>query len=247
MSEKGLSDSTTFWLAFGGVVTAIGTFFLAIGTVQRIGPASLWENGWFRTGFGMAVVGMCAVLWSVVLFLAHRHVEKHESTPPLQLEISTDDVEQVSDLGWARSVLRKQLDSPTEFVRVTHGRLAGPLDLDLDSPRVYFMFTILNMLVVPITVESLQGMMRFNRASVEPPPDIDTPEAPVELACGERKTFQVQQWLIGNVRDAVRASITAPIFDATGLAFRCSFSDPETGKHRTFDVPILLLYVRQAS
>lgn len=220
-------------------MTGIATAFLVIGTVQRIGDASLWENGWFRTGFGMAVVGMCAVLWSVVLFMAHRHVGKHGSALPQQGETLADDIAQVTDLDWARPVLQEQLARPAEFVAVTHGALAVPLFLDGDSPRVSFGFSIRSSLVLPISVESLKGNLKFDGVRLQPGPEIEIPEAPVPIECGQVKALQVQQWLTGNHAEAVRAS-ESPVFDARGLAFRCSFADSGTGEQRIFDVPVAM-------
>lgn len=63
-------------------MAAIAAIPLAVGVAQREGTTSLWANGWFRLGFGMAAVGMLAISWSLVLFLAHRHAQVHASQQP---------------------------------------------------------------------------------------------------------------------------------------------------------------------
>lgn len=72
-NDSRLPDSATFWLGLGGVVATLAAIPLVVGTVQREGNVSLWSNGWFTFGFMMAAAGVLAVIWSLVLFLAHRH------------------------------------------------------------------------------------------------------------------------------------------------------------------------------
>jgi len=59
MRDKPFYDSALFWVALGGVVVTIGGI--------------LWSHG----GLIAVVVGSLMLLWSLVLFLAHNHAERH--------------------------------------------------------------------------------------------------------------------------------------------------------------------------
>lgn len=74
-----LRDSALFWLALGGVVATIGAIPMA--AIGKMEVASPWKSWYFRVGFGMAAVGMLALIWALVLFVAHRHVQSHVASP----------------------------------------------------------------------------------------------------------------------------------------------------------------------
>lgn len=80
-ARTSLRESSIFWLALGGVMAALAALPLAVGAAQKEGSESLWSNGWFVLGIVMAALGMLAVWWALVLFLAHRHIQLCERQP----------------------------------------------------------------------------------------------------------------------------------------------------------------------
>lgn len=78
-NPRRLYDSATFWLAVGAIVTVLAALPGAVG-IAEVQPhwADLWSNGWFRLAIGGELLGITALCWSLILFMAHRHVEWHQ-------------------------------------------------------------------------------------------------------------------------------------------------------------------------
>ena len=71
-------DSGGFWLAVGILVIALTALpaGLAIAQVQPHW-GNLWSNRWFDVAILGEVLGILALLWSLILFMSHRHLEAH--------------------------------------------------------------------------------------------------------------------------------------------------------------------------
>ena len=76
-----MRDSAPLWLAVGGVAAALSAAPLTVGATEKPPGASVWDNGWIVTGLGMAVLGLLALLWALVLVVAHRHGESLDRHP----------------------------------------------------------------------------------------------------------------------------------------------------------------------
>lgn len=91
MRDHPFYDSALFWLPLGGAVGVIGAFVAGIGVVKVAAKPNgeLWSNAWFDSGVAGVIVGVGMLLWSLVLYLAHQHVNKHlaevSSSHPVKL------------------------------------------------------------------------------------------------------------------------------------------------------------------
>ncbi len=107
MRQTSLFESASFVVAAGGAVALIGGVFLGIGVAQVIPnpAASLWSNPWFWIGLILVVIGGLLVVWSVVLFIAHRHAATHWCPDPAAHELRRN----ASSEDWrrVRSVLHQ--------------------------------------------------------------------------------------------------------------------------------------------
>jgi hypothetical protein len=99
-SRKQLQDSALFWVALGAAVIVLG------GVLMTRAPAKAnLSDVWLTSGLAVALGGCFLLLWALVLFLAHRHAEKHmcpdpsvhgqaaprATTPPFQVINVTDE------------------------------------------------------------------------------------------------------------------------------------------------------------
>lgn len=81
MSERAhYYDSALFWLPFGAAAAVIGGIFTAIGANRVTAGASLLSDLSFDGGLALVVVGVVLLVWSLALFLAHRHIASHVSS-----------------------------------------------------------------------------------------------------------------------------------------------------------------------
>jgi len=77
-----LRDSANFWVALGAAVVLASSIPLGIGVARTPHDQTLWSCGWFIAGVGIFAIGALMLLWSLVLFLAHRHAEGHMCPNP---------------------------------------------------------------------------------------------------------------------------------------------------------------------
>jgi hypothetical protein len=85
MGDRPLYDRALFWVALGGALSVIGGIVLSVGVAQVVADTThpdLWSNRWFEVGFGAFVVGVLALVWALVLYVAHRHAEQHWCPDP---------------------------------------------------------------------------------------------------------------------------------------------------------------------
>jgi hypothetical protein len=75
-----LRDRTGFWLGLAGVLAAIGAVPVGIGIgATTVSPAhkSLWSSPWFDMGIAAVLLAVAFCGWSLILYVAHSHAEKH--------------------------------------------------------------------------------------------------------------------------------------------------------------------------
>jgi hypothetical protein len=73
MPRISLDESARFWCAMGSAVAVIGGILLGVGVTKSQGNhSSLWSEGWFDAGFGVMLLGAFALVWALILYLAHR-------------------------------------------------------------------------------------------------------------------------------------------------------------------------------
>ena len=70
-----LRESAGLWVGVGAALGALSAVPLIVGVNERVGKASIWNNGWFVLGAGIAVLGALALLWALVLVVAHRYAQ----------------------------------------------------------------------------------------------------------------------------------------------------------------------------
>jgi len=75
-----LYESAGFWVAATGGFLIGGGVVIDHAHVAR--TASIWPSRAFEVGFALFLCGGILFLWSVVLFLAYRHVARHEQPSP---------------------------------------------------------------------------------------------------------------------------------------------------------------------
>jgi hypothetical protein len=77
--KRPLYDSATFWGVWGALAVVIGSAFVLIGASElpERNP-DRWSNAWWNIGIGLLAVGVLSLLWSLILFLAHRYAEGME-------------------------------------------------------------------------------------------------------------------------------------------------------------------------
>lgn len=73
-SRPGLPDGCGFWLGAAGFLAALGAIGIAIAVTDYHPP---WPTAWFVAGSVMCTLGCAAVIWALVLYLAHREAEGH--------------------------------------------------------------------------------------------------------------------------------------------------------------------------
>ena len=57
-----------------GALAVIGGTLLGVGVAEsQTHQSSLWSEGWFDAGFGVTLLGAFALVWALILYLAHRH------------------------------------------------------------------------------------------------------------------------------------------------------------------------------
>jgi hypothetical protein len=72
-----LFDSALFWLSLGAAVTVVGGIFVTVGAARTPVRESVLSDGWFDAGIAVVAIGVGLLFWSLVLFLAHQHAERH--------------------------------------------------------------------------------------------------------------------------------------------------------------------------
>src|SRR5579862_754723 len=82
MQRNRLFDSAQFWVLLGGGVAVVGGILVTVGVARTPEGHELWAEGWFAVGIAAIVVGALCLLWGLVLFVAHRHAEKHMCPDP---------------------------------------------------------------------------------------------------------------------------------------------------------------------
>lgn len=78
-----LRDNTGFWLALAGVLAVVGGIPAGIGAAATSAiHASLWSSAWFDLGIAIVLFAIAFSVWSLILFIAHSHAEKHWCPDP---------------------------------------------------------------------------------------------------------------------------------------------------------------------
>jgi hypothetical protein len=78
-SRPGLTDGCGFWIAAAGVFAVLGAVGITIAITEYNPP---WPSAWFIAGAVMCTLGVTAVVWALVLYLAHREAERHWCPKP---------------------------------------------------------------------------------------------------------------------------------------------------------------------
>jgi len=76
VDRKRLHDSALFWVALGAAVALIGGILLNTGVSRTTVRESLLSSGWFVAGLVVIGVAALMLLWSLVLFVAHRYAQR---------------------------------------------------------------------------------------------------------------------------------------------------------------------------
>jgi hypothetical protein len=78
-----LFDRAGFWSAVAAVLVALGGVGLLLGTVNLAAHQGNREP-WFGIGIALVTLAVVALLWAIILFLAHRYAESHPVTAPAE-------------------------------------------------------------------------------------------------------------------------------------------------------------------
>lgn len=103
-----LFERAGFWLAIGVAVTGLGGVPFGLGVSEVAAGYHPWQNGWVRVGFVFWGVAVLAVLWAVVLYLAHHQSERH-----LARRVAAAPAAPASAAGWD-SLDRRRVQLYTE-------------------------------------------------------------------------------------------------------------------------------------
>lgn len=78
-----LYDSATFWAVLAGALVVLGGVGVSIGIAQstRLPSPEYWANIWFTGGVAVLALAVAALLWALVLYLAHGHRARHAGVP----------------------------------------------------------------------------------------------------------------------------------------------------------------------
>ena len=120
MSRK-LFDSALFWVAFGGAVSAIGIGVVLWTTSTAASHKSPSEPR-FALGIGVTVVGAGALLWGLVLLLAHRYAE-HHIAPNSQRVMATEAAPDATTLARLRE-LQQEAPALHQAIDMAYGQQA---------------------------------------------------------------------------------------------------------------------------
>jgi hypothetical protein len=113
--EPNLRDRCGFWLGLAAFFAAIGAAGVTVAITKYVAP---WTSAWFIFGAVTAMLGFVCVWWSLVLYVAHKHAEKHWCPDPrahevniegraIGLQQSFSESGPTVDIGWLRALLRQ--------------------------------------------------------------------------------------------------------------------------------------------
>jgi hypothetical protein len=72
-------DGCGFWLAVAGVLAILGAAGITIAITEYQPP---WPSAWFIVGMVVCALGVVAVIWALVLYLAHQEAGNHWCPKP---------------------------------------------------------------------------------------------------------------------------------------------------------------------
>jgi len=113
--KPSLQDRCGFWLGLAAFFAAIGAAGVTVAITKYVTP---WTSAWFIFGAVMAMLGFVCVWWSLVLYVAHKHAEKHWCPDPrahevnmkeraIGLEKTFSESGHTVDNDWLRALLRQ--------------------------------------------------------------------------------------------------------------------------------------------
>jgi hypothetical protein len=79
-------ESALFWCAIAAGLIPVGGILLGVGLARQPKTGSIWADGWFAAGFGVMILGCLALVWALILYLAHRE----ETRPSAQSTGATE-------------------------------------------------------------------------------------------------------------------------------------------------------------
>jgi hypothetical protein len=78
-----LRDRALFWIALAAVLAAVGAVPAGIAAAATSAiHASPWTSVWFRVGIAAEILAVMSSMWSLILYVAHNHAEKHWCPDP---------------------------------------------------------------------------------------------------------------------------------------------------------------------
>lgn len=101
-----LKDRTVFWLGLAAALAAIGAVPAGIAAAATSAASkSPWSSTWFDAGVAVILLAAASSVWSLILYVAHYHAEKHWCPDPSAHVLPTkggqlqDVVAPVSEIG----------------------------------------------------------------------------------------------------------------------------------------------------
>lgn len=64
-----------FWSALGGAVVVVGGVLTGVGVARTPARGTVWSSAWFVSGAVLVGLGGVALIWSLILHLAHGHTD----------------------------------------------------------------------------------------------------------------------------------------------------------------------------
>jgi hypothetical protein len=107
VARNNLRDASGFWITMAAFPLAAAGISIAIATTEYHPP---WKSAWFIAGVVVCVLGCGLALWSLVLYLAHNHVDQHAYPYPAARAVKSA---QLPDSIQAPSAAPAQSPSPS--------------------------------------------------------------------------------------------------------------------------------------
>jgi hypothetical protein len=113
-----LRDRALFWIALAAVLAAVGAVPAGIAAAATSAVhASPWSSVWFKVGIAAELLAVISSVWSLILYVAHNHAEKHWCPDP-SAHVLPSHVEHAPEPIASVSEIRPRIHQPRQEEKI---------------------------------------------------------------------------------------------------------------------------------